>query len=103
MLAWEKKQAGLDWRQFILNRLLTGTALEVARLKTQSGFSSEGERVQVFIDRGHGSRAIWFNHAKKLHHVRDELTRLLLNYTEPPTPAVSSQRENDEVEGLQFL
>ena len=103
VLAWEKKQAGLDWQQFVLSRLLTGTALEVDRVKTQSGFSSEGERVQAFIDRGHGSLATWFIHAKTLRHVGEEPPRLLLKHTGPPTPAVSSQCEIKEVESLQFL
>lgn len=103
VLAWEKKQAGLDWRQFVLSRLLTGTALLVARLKAQTSFQSETERVQTFIERGHGSRATWFNHAKKLRHIGENPPRLWLKHTEPPTPAVSSQSEIEEVEAFQFL
>src|SRR5207253_2457952 len=35
--AWELKQAGLDWRQGVLCRCLTGAALEVAKLKANRG------------------------------------------------------------------
>src|SRR5215831_11602260 len=35
--AWELKQAGLDWRQGVLSRFLTGPALAVARLRADPG------------------------------------------------------------------
>ena len=103
VLAWEKKQAGLDWRQFVLSRLLTGMALEVARLKAQASFSSEGERVQIFISRGHGSRATWFNYAKKLRHVCDESPRLVLTHNTPPALIDSTQQDDIEIASMQFL
>src|SRR5713101_9290900 len=47
--AWELKQAGLDWRQGVLCRCLTGAALAVAKLKANPDFANEDERVRVFI------------------------------------------------------
>src|SRR6266699_4208191 len=47
--AWELKQAGLDWRQGVLCRCLTGVALAVAKLKANPDFASEAQRVQAFV------------------------------------------------------
>lgn len=66
MLAWELKIAEFDWRKAILGRCLTGTALEVARLKADSSYQSEEDRVHAFITSGGGCRATYFNHAKRL-------------------------------------
>ena len=66
VLAWELKKAGLDWRQAVLSRCLTGTLLEVAKLKANLSFASEEERVRAFVAAGLGCRATFFNHAKKL-------------------------------------
>jgi hypothetical protein len=65
--AWEEKQAGLDWRHFLLARFLSGPALLVARLKADPAYPTEEARVQAFIAAGAGCRATYFNHAKKLH------------------------------------
>jgi hypothetical protein len=64
--AWELKKAGLDWRQAVLSRCLTGVALEVAKLKATASFQSEEERVRAFVAAGLGCRATYFNQVKKL-------------------------------------
>jgi hypothetical protein len=64
--AAELKQAGLDWKQAILARCLSGTLLVVAQLKADDGFASEEQRAQAFVAFGHGCRATYFNIAKKL-------------------------------------
>ena len=66
VLAAERKQAGLDWREVVLARCLQGTALEVARLRSDPKFATEEERVRAFVDRDLGCRATYFNHAKRL-------------------------------------
>lgn len=66
VLAWELKRAGLDWRQSVLGRCLTGTALEVARLKANPSYATEEERVRAFVASGAGCRATYFNHVRKL-------------------------------------
>ena len=65
LLASELKKAGMDWKRAILSRLLSGPALLVAQLKTDPKFKSEEERVKAFQEQGGGSRATYFNHAKK--------------------------------------
>src|SRR5262249_13133125 len=62
--AWELKQAGLDWRQAVLHRFLTGPALAVARLKANPAYASEAARVRAFVQSGAGCRATYFYHAK---------------------------------------
>src|SRR5262249_10235392 len=57
--AWELKQAGLDWRQAVLSRFLTGAALAVARLKGTPSFTSEAARVRAFVQAGAGCRATY--------------------------------------------
>ena len=64
--AAELKAAGLIWKDFALGRLLTGKLLAIAQLKASSRYQTEEERVQAFIDAGHGCRATYFNLAKKL-------------------------------------
>jgi hypothetical protein len=65
VLAAEEKQAGLDWRRFILGRGLADGELEVARLRANPDFSSENARAQAFIDAGHGCRSTYFNYARR--------------------------------------
>src|SRR5262249_15005313 len=81
--AFELKQAGLDWRQGVLCRCLTGAALEVAKLKANPGFASESERVRAFIQAGAGCRASYFRHAKKLQSAADR-PNIKLTQTSPP-------------------
>jgi hypothetical protein len=81
--AWELKQAGLNWRQGVLGRCLTGAALEVAKLKADPTFASEDERVRAFVRSGAGCRASYFRHAKKLRPITDQL-KILLTQATPP-------------------
>jgi hypothetical protein len=67
LLASELKKAGMDWKRTILSRFLSGPALLFAQLKTDPTFKSEEERARAFQERGGGSRATYFNHAKKFH------------------------------------
>lgn len=79
--AAELKRAGLDWKQSILGRCLSGKPLVVAQLKADDGFASEEERAQAFVAYGHGCRATYFNVAKKLPAVI-EPPQLLLKAVE---------------------
>ena len=64
--ARELKSAGLNWKDAVLNRMLSGTTLQVALLKADTSFCSEEARVEAFIAKGCGCRATYFNHAKRL-------------------------------------
>jgi hypothetical protein len=66
VLAWQLKQAGLDWRSYVLQRCLAGPALLVAQVKADPQYATEAERVKAFVAAGGGCRATYFNHAKKL-------------------------------------
>jgi hypothetical protein len=66
VLASELKAAGLDWVQVVLNRCVSGAALEVAKLKANASFESEEARVRAFVAAGFGCRASYFTYAKKL-------------------------------------
>jgi len=81
--AWELKQAGLNWRQGVLGRCLTGAALEVAKLKADPTLASEAERVRAFVQSGAGCRASYFRHAKKLRPITDQL-KIMLTQATPP-------------------
>jgi hypothetical protein len=89
ILASELKQAGMDWRRAVLSRCLSGTALEVARLKANPVFTSEEERVLAFVNSGAGCRATYFNHAKKLMP-RHEKLAIQLAHPAPPATGVSN-------------
>jgi len=83
VLAWELKTAGLDWRQAVLSRCLTGTLLAVAKLKSDPSFASEEERARAFVAAGLGCRATYFNYAKKLKPHEDQ-PAIKLNHASPP-------------------
>ncbi len=66
-LSWELKQAGMDWKSWLLTRWgMSGKRLLVAKLKADPSFSTEAERVREFIEQGGGCRATYYNHAKRL-------------------------------------
>jgi hypothetical protein len=94
--AWELKRAGLDWRQGVLCRCLTGAALEVAKLKANPAFASEAERVRAFVQAGAGCRASYFRHAKKLRPLADK-PRIALTQTGPPADAASQANHLDQL------
>jgi len=64
--AAELKSAGLDWQTMIASGFLPPKAVLVAKLKADGQFQSEAERVEEFKRLGGGSRATYFNQAKKL-------------------------------------
>jgi hypothetical protein len=94
--AWELKQAGLDWRQAVLCRYLTGTALVVARLKANPSFAREAERVLTFVRSGAGCRATYFHHAKKLR-AGAAAPKIPLTYTAPPADAIPNADHLDQL------
>ena len=94
VLAWELKQAGLNWRAALLGRCLTGTALAVAKLRADPSFASEAARAQIFVAAGLGCRATYFNSAKKLRpHVAAPALKLI--HTSPPASATADQNYLD--------
>jgi hypothetical protein len=99
--AWELKQAGLDWRQGVLCRCLTGVALVVAKLKANPDFASEAQRVQAFVRSGAGCRASYFRHAKKLQPV-ETLPKILLKQTSSPS-VEATQMDTAQVDLLERL
>jgi hypothetical protein len=94
--ASELKQAGLDWRQAVLSRFLSGPALAVARLKANLSFTSEAARVRAFVQSGAGCRATYYQHAKKLRPAA-KTPKIALNPTATPTAAVP---DHDHLDSL---
>jgi hypothetical protein len=94
--AWELKCAGLDWRQAVLSRCLSGAALEVGKLKANASFASEAERVRAFVHSGAGCRATYFHHAKKLKPPQDK-PKIPLAHTSPPADSVSEPNYLDRL------
>jgi hypothetical protein len=84
VLAWELRQAGLDWRQAVLSRCLSGTALEVAKFHSNPSYATEEDRARAFVAAGLGCRSTYFNYAKKLksHQVP---AAIKLVQSSPPT------------------
>src|SRR5712691_10672710 len=94
--AWELKLAGLDWRQAVLCRCLTGVALAVAKLKANPAFASEDERVRAFVQSGAGCRATYFRHAKILRPVASQ-SKITLTQTTPPVEEFSVSNHLDHL------
>jgi hypothetical protein len=85
--AWELKQAGIDWRSLVLSRSLSGKELLVAQLKASPEYASEAERVRAFIAGGGGSRATYFNLAKRLQACPGTAPSIPLKNPPPPRRA----------------
>jgi len=64
--ACELKAAGLDWHSTIHAQCFEGTVRIVAQLRADRSYQSEEERVRAFVAGGHGCRATYFNHVKRL-------------------------------------
>jgi hypothetical protein len=94
--AGELKQAGLDWQTAVLSRCLTGPGLVVARLKANSRFTSEAERVRAFVQAGAGCRATYFHHAKKLRAAASP-PKIPLTHTTPPSDAIANADHLDQL------
>src|SRR5882724_7271832 len=94
--ASELKQAGLDWRQGVLSRCLTGVALAVAKLKANPAFGSEDDRVRAFVQSGAGCRASYFRHAQKLRPALRP-PKLLLAQSSPPVDEVSPNNHLEQL------
>jgi hypothetical protein len=92
MLAWELKNAGLDWQTGILGRCLTGTALRVARLQADKNYCREEDRVRAFVASGAGCRATYFNHAKNLQS-KDIIPAIKLVITNAPMHIKAEMKE----------
>jgi hypothetical protein len=65
--AAELKKAGLNWMQAILSDALSEKTLLVARIKADSRYVNEQQRVEAFRRLGGGCRATYFNHARRLN------------------------------------
>ena len=65
--AAELKKAGLNWMQAILSDTLSEKTLLVARIKADSKYANEHQRVEAFCRLGGGCRATYFNHARRLN------------------------------------
>jgi hypothetical protein len=99
--AWELKQAGLDWRQGVLGRCLTGLALAVAKLKANPAYTCEDERVRAFVQLGAGCRATYFRHVQKLRPT-EKTPKILLTQTSPP-PDESAPKDTGQLDLLDRL
>ncbi len=64
--AAEWKKAGLNWMQAILSAALSEKTLLAARIKMDSKYANERQRVEAFCRLGGGCRATYFNHARRL-------------------------------------
>lgn len=94
--AWELKRAGLDWRQGVLSRCLSGTALAVAKLRADPTFANEAARVRAFVQGGHGCRATYFQHARKLP-AKPAVPAIVLRQTAPPVDTYSATDHFDRL------
>jgi len=99
--AWESKVGGLNWRADLVNRWLADLPERrrlVAQLKADPSFATENARAAAFEEQCGGSRATYFNHAKKLRNTKRRgrvLTpRFMLQNAPPGANAEAPRRRN---------
>ena len=67
VIGQELKTAGFDWKSRLRERWqVDPKTVLVAKLKADPSYATEQDRVRAFTEAGGGSRATYFNHAKKL-------------------------------------
>ena len=71
VLAAQLKNAGFDWRAAVLNHCFDGTTRVVAQLRADPSYETEADRIRAFVDGGHGCRATYFNHLRRLPSAAD--------------------------------
>ena len=81
VLAYEKKQAGLDWRTSLLQRFVSGTARVVANLLADPAYASEEDRVRAFTAVTGHTRSTYFR-------LKAEL------YAQVPPPEITLKRSS---------
>ncbi|MBA4068157.1 MAG: hypothetical protein C0501_31540 [Isosphaera sp.] len=64
--AAQMKRTGMDWRRLLLEQWRAGKLAVVLRLRTDAFFATEEDRVAAFVAGGHGSRASYFRHVRRL-------------------------------------
>ena len=84
--AWELKAAEMDWHSTILAHCLSGVCRVVAQLRANRSFQTEEDRVRAFVEGGHGCRATYFNHVKRLPSPTDAPKIVLANRPPPLVP-----------------
>lgn len=62
----ELRKAGLPWKKILLTQFLPERTAIVSEFKDDNSFETEEQRAAAFVVAGHGSRATYFNHARKL-------------------------------------
>ena len=83
--AYERKIAGIDeWPEMILSDVVSEKAMLVAKLRADSSFSSERERVKAFKEQGGGSHETWYRYKRKLKSPTEPPPRIQLKHAEPP-------------------
>jgi len=100
-LAWESKVSGLPWRAMLVNRWLADMPAWrrlVAELKADPSFATEKARAEAFQERCGGSRATYFNQAKKLRRTkrrrRVPAPSIVLQNASPGADAGAPRRRN---------
>lgn len=82
--AWELKRAGIDWRAVLLGRwAIHPNTATAALLLADPSFKNEEARAVAFVAGGHGCRATYFSHARKVKSAGPPLPPATLAGTPP--------------------
>ena len=84
--AWERKDAGLDWKSYLHSVWVRGATGVVARLMHDESHRTEEERVAAFVDETGLCRATYYNHKKKLAKPGELVPAIKLANSEPRCP-----------------
>jgi hypothetical protein len=84
--ASELKESGIDWVGTMLTDTISEKALLVAKLRADTSFQMERDRVQAFKDQGGGSHETYYRNKRKLQPPSGEPIRITLTNTERPEP-----------------
>lgn len=64
--AAELKKAGIDWVRVMLSDSVPGKALLIAKLKADSRYTEERQRVQAFREMGGGNQTTYYKWLKRI-------------------------------------
>jgi len=82
--AAELKNAGIDWVQVLLSDAVPKKALLISKLRADSRFKEERDRVKAFSEAGGGGKTTYYKWKARLQNPDDSATLVRLKITKEP-------------------
>ena len=90
--AYELKQSGIDWVKVLLADAVSEKALLLAKLRADTSFTEERQRVEAFKQLGGGGKTTYYKHLKRLREQGGEPLSITLKNPRVNVPSSANLR-----------